>query len=538
MTTTFTLLPTRTTYQPGEPIDLEIRGVSVVGEVVVRQLGDQIARLAHRGGKTIRLERLPEGRYGVELHGEHHVARTAVEVSSTPRSRLRYGFAVDFSPGRDSAGLSDLLRRLHLTGVLFYDWAYRHADLLGGGDQYEDALGQPVDIVTVTRLIEAVHDVGSRAIGYAAIYAVGPDEWEKWSHDALLRADGEPFALGDFLFIVDPAAPDWLAHLQRELVAATRRLGFSGFHLDQFGYPKIARRADGAVVRTSESFVRMIGGVREALPEAHLVFNNVNDFPTWATGSTPQDAVYIEPWQPVDTLGALAARVSRARSVAEGKPVVFAAYQHVYDSAPAESADRATALTMATLYSHGATQLLAGEGDRILVDPYYVRNHVVEPSTAELLVRWYDFLVEFDEVLMEPDLVDATASLAREYNDDCDVTYPAISTHDEAVTGGVWRRITTVRNRLVVHLINLVDQPDALWDAPRAPIAAVANGVLRIRCVAGALPRVRVADPDRPGVVVEPAATMEGEHAHFTLPELQTWQVVIIDLVDGRDATS
>ena len=51
---------------------------------------------------------------------------------------------------------------------------------------------------------------------------------------------------------------------------------------------------------------------------------------------------------------------------------------------------------MATLFSHGATQLLAGEADRILVDPYYVRNHVVERSTAALLKRWYDFLVEHD----------------------------------------------------------------------------------------------------------------------------------------------
>jgi len=40
------------------------------------------------------------------------------------------------------------------------------------------------------------------------------------------------------------------------------------------------------------------------------------------------------------------------------------AYQHVYHSAPAESADAATALT------HGATQLLAGEADRLLHDPY------------------------------------------------------------------------------------------------------------------------------------------------------------------------
>jgi len=535
MTSLTSLLPRRASFPPGDPIDIDVRGTSVVGEVVVLRLGDPIARFAHAGGSTIRVDGLAEGRYGVELHAEQGVSRTALEVTSTPRSRLRYGFAVDFSPERDTTGLTDLVRRLHLTGVQFYDWAYRHADLLGGGERYDDALGQPVDLGTVRRLIEAVHAAGSSAIGYAAVYAVGMAEWERWAHDALFRSDGEPFALGDFLYIVDPAAADWLEHFQSDLLAASEQLGFAGFHLDQYGYPKIARRADGTVVRLAESFVAMIDGVRATLPEAHLVFNNVNDFPTWATGSAPQDAVYIEPWQPVDTLGALAARVARARDSGEGKPVVFAAYQHVYDSASAEASDRATALTMATLFSHGATQLLAGEGDRILVDPYYVRNHVVAPSTAAMLVRWYDFLVEFDEVLMEPDLADATASFAGEYNDDCDVTYPHTPTHDEAVTGGVWRRITTVRNRLVVHLINLVDQPDTLWDSPRAPIAPVAGGVLRLRRVAGVTPRVRAVDPDAPGDVFELALHVEGEHAIVDLPELQTWQVVIIDLADNDE---
>ena len=96
---------------------------------------------------------------------------------------------------------------------------------------------------------------------------------------------------------------------------------------------------------------------------------------------------------------------------AAGKPVVMAAYQHVYDSAPAAVSDLSTALTMATLFSHGATHLLCGEADRILVDPYYVRNHVMEPSTTALLKRWYDFLVAHDELLMPADLTDVTGPM-------------------------------------------------------------------------------------------------------------------------------
>src|SRR5690606_6468586 len=116
------------------------------------------------------------------------------------------------------------VRRLHLTGVQFYDWAYRHAELLGGGEEYLDALGQPVSLDTVRRYVAAVRERGADPLGYAAVYAVGPAEWPRWEHDALLDAGGAPYALGDFLFIVDPASADWLAHLRAEPAASVAEL--------------------------------------------------------------------------------------------------------------------------------------------------------------------------------------------------------------------------------------------------------------------------------------------------------------------------
>jgi dextranase len=308
-----------------------------------------------------------------------------------------------------------------------------------------------------------------------------------------------------------------------------KELGFSGFHLDQFGYPKRAVRPDGEQVDVTSSFTTMIRRVRRALPGRELVFNNVNDFPTWATAGSPQDAVYIEVWEPTLTLGSLAAMVTRAKSVASAKPVVIAAYQHVYDSAPAAQSDLATSFTMAALFSHGATQILAGEADRILVDPYYVRNHVVEPSTAALLKRWYDFLVEHDAILQDPAIVDVTPSYAGGYNDDCDVTFASATVGGTAVAGSVWRRVTEVDRRLVVHLINLVGQDDELWDAPRKTPAKIGPGQLRFRRVGSGVPRVSVADPDGTPRLVNVPVSLDGDYAIADLPEFAVWQVVVID---------
>jgi dextranase len=542
--TAIEILPTRSTFSTTDPVEIEVRGTRDPVDVIVSHLGDAVfvtnTELVPREdaeGAILRLPPLAPGGYRIEVIVDGITERTAVEVTEDPRARVRYGFAVDYSPGRDLVGITDTARRLHLTDVQFYDWAYRHADLLGGGEDYLDALNQPISLRTVRDLAAAVRSVGARALGYAAVYAVGPTEWPQWKHRALLSATGESYGLGDFLFLLDPASPDWLESFTAQLERSLTEVGFDGFHLDQYGYPKRAIRADGEAVDVANSFVTLIESVRAALPTAQLVFNNVNDFPTWATASTPQDAVYIEVWAPHVTLGSLAAVVLRARSVAGGKPVVIAAYQHVYDSAPASVADITTSFTMATLFSHGATQLLAGESDRILVDPYYVRNHVVEKSTAAMLKRWYDFLVEHDEILMDPAIIDVTGSYSGDYNDDCDVSYDSAAVSGTADAGAVWRRITSVGDRLVMHLINLIGQEDDLWDAPRNIPGRMGTGTLRFRWEGGGLPRVRAADPDADGRLVDLDVAFEGTHAFVRLPEFALWQVVVIDLGETSSGT-
>ncbi|WP_350275042.1 glycoside hydrolase family 66 protein [Kribbella sp. HUAS MG21] len=519
------LLPTKVSYTPGEPVKVEVRGLEAPAAATVYHLGDPVTTVEVVADGIVDFGPLDPGGYGVELGA----SRTAVEVTGDRRAGLRYGFVADYRPDRDLDAVTDNLRRLHLTAVQFYDWAYRHADLLGGGDRYDDALGQPVSLDTVASLVKACHQVGADALGYAAVYGVGRDEWPDWQHRALLQPSGEPYGLGDFLDLVDPSAPDWLAHFTGDLRAAVSRAGFDGFHLDQYGYPKRAVRPDGETVDLAEAFGSLIDGVRAELPEARLVFNNVNDFPTWRTGAHPQDAVYVEVWPPHVTLDHLADVVRRARAAGQGKPVVIAAYQHVYDSASTEASDLATALTMATLFSHGATHLLAGEADRILVDPYYVRNHRTEASTAALLKRWYDFLVEHAELLLPATIADVTGSYTQVYNDDCDVTYAGVEVADAAQPGAVWRRVTEASGRLVVHLVNLTGQTDALWDAPRETPGDPGPAVLRVRRTGANLPRVRVADPDRGARLVDVPVRIDGDHAVADLPAPHLWQLVLID---------
>lgn len=528
--TDITLLPTRATYAPNQGISIDIERPEsglYSGEISVWRLGELVSRFPVANVSRWDGPTLPEGSYGIELTIDGELcARTAVEVTATPRGRLRYGFVASYLPQKDPIACADLARRLHLNGIQFYDWAYRHADLMGEGESYTDALDQTISLDTVRNLITAYREVGTDSIGYAAVYAAGPEEWPTWKQHALLRPTGEPYALGDFLFILDPAAPEWLAHFRAELSRTSVALGFDGYHLDQYGYPKFAATPDGTAVDVADSFATLITQVRDELPEARLIFNNVNDFPTWRTASLPQDAVYIEPWEPNLTLESLAHITQRARSASTGQPIVLAAYQHVYDSVEAQTGDHSAAFTMATLFSHGATQLLVGEGGNLLVDPYYVRNQEATEETLSFLARWYDFLVEHDEILMSSDLHEVTPSYVGDYNGDLDVTYPSAPVASNPTGGAVWRRVVSHGSDLIVHLINLAQQTDTLWDAVRAQPVAVDGGVLRMRHIPGRTPRIRVADPDGTSRLIQVPVRIDGDYAIAELPPLYIWQVL------------
>ena len=130
---------------------------------------------------------------------------------------------------------------------------------------------------------------------------------------------------------------------------------------------------------------------------------------------------YTEVWGPHDNLADLAAVATRSRGLAPDRPVVLAAYQSVYADHPAEADDTAR-LSMATLFSHGATQLLAGEGGNVLVDPYYVRNQAASDATLDLLARWYDLLVAAGDLLFAADQADVTRSVAGTLNGEVEVS--------------------------------------------------------------------------------------------------------------------
>jgi dextranase len=515
------VLPTKATFAPVDAIEVDVSGVEGPTDVMLWYLDRLVATVTVEPGETAIFPPQPEGGYGVEAGGE----TSALDVLADPLSRPRYGFVSHYEPGRDTAGVAEQVRRLHLNAVQFYDWMYRHAQLLPPQDEFEDALGQPISLATVRQLAEAVQRAGSLPFAYAAVYAVGKHERGRWSDIALTRSDGTPWTLGDdFLWIVDPTDEGWLRFFADELRAAVDDIGFAGFHLDQYGAPKRALRPDGTVADLARGFPLLIDRVAAELPAARLIFNNVNDFPTESTARADQDAIYIEVWPPHDELGHLAGLVSKARLLAPEKPVILAAYlsQFAHDEAAASAAEQ---LLLATVFSHGATVLLHGEERAVLTDPYYVRHAEVGDATLESSRRYYDFAVRYGDLLFDPAAVDVTRTHIAPETQEVTVDAP-VPVATDCVAGALWARVIRGAHGLLVSLVDLSNQSDVLWTTPKSPPRPLADVRLRIERTVPT--SIRFASPESSPSLQALDPERNGCYDVVTLPPFSTWGLVWI----------
>lgn len=521
------ILPAKATFAPGEPIEIDIRGGEGPVEVALWHLNRRVAACTVEPGEPARFPPQPEGGYGIEAGG----TTGALDVLADPLSRPRYGFVSHYEAGRDVRGVAEQVRRLHLNAIQFYDWMYRHARLLPPQDEFADALGRPVSLATVRELVAAVRGAGSLPLGYAAVYAVGRDEREQWSDIALARPDGTPWTLGeDFLWIVDPTDERWLRFFAGELREAVAHVGFAGFHLDQYGAPKQARRPDGRVVDLTDGFPLLIDRIAAEIPDARLIFNNVNDFPTETTARADQAATYIEVWPPHDDLSHVAALVAKAQLLAPASPVIIAAYlsQFTQDAKAAAAAER---LLLATVFSHGGTVLLHGEERAVLTDPYYVDHAEVDDPTRETTRLYYDFAVRYGDLLFDPAATEVTRTHIAAETQEVKID-AAVPVATDCTAGAVWARVIRCSRGLLISLIDLSGQEGTLWKTEKRPLQPLAD--VRVAVEHASPARFLFAAPESSPSLAELVPERDGRHDVMTLPPFTGWGLLWVQDAEDR----
>lgn len=529
---TLDLWPSQATFGPDQPVGLiatatedqsAVLTITHLDATVSQRKVDLIS-----GRNVLDVTALPHGGYGVTLCDEQTTAVTAFDVLPSPMQRPRYGFLSEFTRDRDDLDSTiDGLLQLHLNVVQFYDWMYRHADLVADTEEFIDTLGRPLSHRVARRLAAAVTGIGGQPLGYAAVYGAAKDYAEAHPDQILYRRPGQPWMLEDFLWIMNPS-PDnpWQAHIISQFQHAVDAMGFAGLHLDQYGAPKTAVDHHANPVDLAVVFPQLIAAARDALPDATLVFNNVNNYPTWATVNTPQDAIYIEVWPPHDTYCDLADLIRDAHAHAPDKPVILAAYLTPFATEDPARAEWAARLALATVFSHGGHYLLCGEGNAVLTDPYYPNFARVPADSHAVLRRSFDHAVALGDLLYDPAFVDITDTHYGGINDDITVTadQPVYGT---SRPGAGWLRAVTNGQSTVVHLIDLTAQHEIAWNSGKEPSPPAAPIEIRVRTPD---PQTRAwwATPDD-GPRFHPLdVTYDGEYLTLTTKPYNAWATILL----------
>jgi dextranase len=451
------------------------------------------------GGYGVKAELLDLGGRSIS------VAETAFDVLHSWIDYPRYGFLTDFRIDRlDLDDAINDLARFHINGLQFYDWHYRHDQLLSPNEHYLDPLGRKLSLDTVRGFIHAAHEHGIGAMAYLAIYAASMEFWGLHPDWRLLDAEGNAILFEDFLGIMDPSPGSaWTEHLLGECEKVLTALLFDGLHIDQYGDPKVGLNMDGERVDIPLAFKSFITASRERFPTSVLTFNAVGNWPIDALACTSLDFNYIEIWPDTPGFQDLRRIIFQARAKSANKSLVIALYL------PADHIPTIR-LVDAIIFASGACRIELGEGMRLLADPYFPNHQPMPPELIRILRRYYDFAVRYAEWI-GPSALDAHDIVAD-------------------LPEGVWCVIRETKGWLVIHLINMTGLEKACWNKKVPPPETRIDfsiAVTGLKIIQGAW----WASPDSGDLDLKPAAwRLDGKKVILEVRQLEYWTMVSIEI--------
>jgi dextranase len=463
--------PSQGSFSPGETIRFLVELENSVSEdvtlrILIQHLSEQPIPVEQQlqlapGEHTVQMEWTPPARpagYSARLEilsqNDSSVshATTAFDVLASWTDFPRYGFLTDFSGARaDPETVLKKLTHFHINGLQFYDWQYRHDQLLAPTEQYIDPLGREMSLASVRKLVEAAHDHGMAAMPYLAIYAASADFWRAHPDWALYDEAGNQVAFGEnFLGLMDPSTgSSWSHHLLAETARALRSIPFDGLHIDQYGDPKLAWDTHHNFVDLPKAFVDFIQSASDQHPTQTILFNAVGNWPIEALAESDLDFLYIEVWPPDVEYRQLANIVLNAVRLSHGKAVVIALYLPA--NRPANNL-----LADAVVLACGSTRIELGEDARLLSDPYFPKHDEISPDLYPALRQLSDFTIRNGEWLRPYTLTVAE----KDHWAESELNPEFISTDDAIMT--VARRYP---KSLVVQLVNFNGLvPHQHWD--------------------------------------------------------------------------
>ena len=409
---------------------------------------------------VVKFSKLPVGTHALEIRADDGalIAEEFFSVTHQAGDDPVMGFVTSFGASSRASVLA-WLRDLRCTVVQVYDWMDSYSYPLPTSNSYEDPLGRPIDRTALKDLIRGIREIGAVAQAYAPVCAADKELAEEHPQWRLFRSDGAPESLGDLLQIMDPGNVEWQNHWLSQYTAAVDELGFNGFHLDTYGYPRIALGADGAPVSVSDGYSVFVKAVRSTRSDDVVSFNQVNGVPRGIEPPGPPGFRYAELWPPNDKWRHFEGLLQRSVGTGTRQGDTLAIYPPVWDG-DRDSALRTAVISQAVTTTLGANTLIWGDDDGVLRHPYYVDHEQLHTEERAVALEWHRFGLRCRDLFKVGtdtswyELSDENASVTVSWNG---VTSP------EPVGGALYARVLRSDALVVVSLLDLSGSSDGSW---------------------------------------------------------------------------
>jgi dextranase len=520
--------PIKGMFKPGEVVKLQLKlQVDKPADAVIHlsfwELTNEVEVVSQEikmesGNQAITFEWLPPEKvpcgYGVVCKLLNRYGKIISELNSAFDVLVdwinfpRYGFLTDFTDGRDDIqDTLEALVRFHINGLQFYDWQYRHDQLLPPTEDYIDPLGRKLSLQTVSKFIDEAHNYGMASMPYLAIYAASLKFWCDHPNWSIYDHSGQPLKFMDFLGLMDPSpGSPWFSHLLDQCKKVLTTLPFDGLHIDQYGDPKEGYNAKGEAVDIPAAFSAFINTLKSIYTDEAVVFNAVGNWPIEVLAPSSQDFSYIEVLPPKNSYLDLPEIVLGSRQLSSGKPVVIALYLPTDHPANIRLAD-------ALIFSCGGSRIEFGEHTRLLTDPYFPNHKPISLQLESILRKYYDFAVRYG-VLLGPGADDL------HNRNDWRVIAPL----------GIWNIIRKHKKWLAISLVNLngLDEPN--WDQAHPNPTVLKNIPVEVKLPVSVDQVYWVSPDDNDLQLRQLPCQYHGNTLKVTVPILEYWGIIVIEM--------
>ncbi len=172
-----------------------------------------------------------------------------------------------------------------------------------------------------------------------------------------------------------------------------------------------------------------------------------------------------------------------------------------------------------------------GEGDGMLTDAYYPKYRRLRPEFAQVMHRYHDFMVRYENLLYDPALVDLSETHTGGINEE--YRFEGYAASPKALPDSIWITVKEKPGYKVINFVNLAGLQDVYWNRAKVnPPQPVRNMVARILVdeeVAG----VYLTSPDQDDgrlqkVAYESVPHARGNLLRFAIDHLHYWNLVFV----------